>query len=156
MHAPRPDIDPHFSLGGESPLPTKPTSQQRQRSPNLSQDLSQSEEPANKNTGLHVNNNRRGDDFGAHYSMTDDQPSSNIPSTNKAKRATRSDMEPHWGFSEPAEKEKRIYKTAGDGMGGRSGAREWGIGDDSDPDVQADIRRTTRSRRVQADAGANF
>lgn len=41
------------------------------------------------------------------------------------KRATRSDMEQHWAFSEPS-KDKKIYKTAGDGMGGRkSGAPAW-------------------------------
>lgn len=80
--------------------------------------------------------------------------------------------EQHWAFSAPrtdqkiyktagdgmggrkggtdwmiGEGEQKIYKTAGDGMGGRSGARSWGIGDDSDPDVQAAKAGRGRGRR---------
>lgn len=44
-------------------------------------------------------------------------------------------------------------------MGGRrDGARIWGIGDESDPEVDADVRSTARSRSgrpaTQAQAGA--
>ena len=45
------------------------------------------------------------------------------------------------------ETEKKIYVTAGDGMGGRKASgRAWGFGDDSDPEVEAESR--ARGRRV--------
>lgn len=80
-----------------------------------------------------------------------------LPNPSKSGKV-RSDLESHWGFGTP-EPEKKIYKTAGDGMGGRrDGARSWGIGDESDPEVDADVRSTARSRSgrtaTQAQAGA--
>jgi hypothetical protein len=45
------------------------------------------------------------------------------------------------------ESDKKIYVTAGDGMGGRKASgRAWGFGDDSDPEVEAELR--SRGRRV--------
>jgi hypothetical protein len=127
-----------------------------------------------------ANTGRRGNDFGAHYSMADTPPQNeNLP---PSKRSTRSDMAQHWQFEDaPVEKrmyktagdgmggrkggnpiwmepeqDKKIYKTAGDGMGGRNvGGRSWGIGDESDPEVDADVRSSARSRRTQAQAGAS-
>jgi hypothetical protein len=127
-----------------------------------------------------ANTGRRGNDFGAHYSMADTPPQNeNLP---PSKRSTRSDMAQHWKFEDaPVEKrmyktagdgmggrkggnpiwmepeqDKKIYKTAGDGMGGRNvGGRSWGIGDESDPEVDADVRSSARSRRTQAQAGAS-
>ena len=129
-----------------------------------------------------ANTGRRGDDFGAHYSMSD-SPGQN-ENAPPSKRSTRSDLEQNWQFEDaPTEKrmyktagdgmggrkggapswmvpevEKKIYKTAGDGMGGRAtagGGRSWGIGDESDPEVDADVRSSARSRRAQAQAGAS-
>ncbi len=54
-------------------------------------------------------------------------------------------------FTGEGEETKKIYKTAGDGLGGRAGQRSWGFGDDSDPEVQAE---KVRGRRGQAKAGA--
>lgn len=55
----------------------------------------------------------------------------------------------------PPEAEKKVYKTAGDGMGGRGGVgRTWGFGDESDPEDMADYRPSARSRRAQAGGGA--
>ena len=60
-----------------------------------------------------------------------------------------------WMIGEP---DKKIYKTAGDGMGGRkttTGGRGWGIGDDSDPEVNdTDARYRGRGRGPQTQAGA--
>lgn len=103
-----------------------------------------------------ANTSRRGDDFGAHYSMTDSPAQSeNVPPN---KRGTRSDMAQNWQMEDPQtekrgyktagdgmggrkggapawmapEQDQKIYRTAGDGMGGRNvGARSWGIGDES-------------------------
>lgn len=71
------------------------------------------------------------------------------------KGAPRGDMDQHWAFGTP-QMDKKIYKTAGDGMGGRSGARSWGLGDDSDPEINGEAanRRRGRGGRRQAEAGA--
>jgi len=95
----------------------------------LYQDPLYADERTTTNTGLHVNNSRRGDDFGAHYTLTDDE----------------------------TQKEKKIYKTVGDGMGGRrANDRQWGIGDESDPDVpkKSSVRSSVRGRARQAEGGA--
>ena len=127
-----------------------------------------------------ANTGRRGNDFGSQYTMADKPPQNeNLP---PSKRSTRSDMEQHWQYEDreilqqryktagdgmggrkganpiwmEPEQDKKIYKTAGDGMGGRNvGGRSWGIGDESDPEVDADVRPSTRNRRFQAQAGAS-
>ena len=160
VHAARKDADPNFQFTDESsPATAKPKSLQRQKGMGLYQDLIGEEDSnaqstrASQNASTNVNNNRRGNDFGAHYSMTD-SPAPNDENSAPNKRANRSDMDQHWGHETPP-KEKQMYKTAGDGMGGRAGARLWGIGDDSDPEVQANVRPSARSRRaVQAPTGA--
>ncbi len=126
-----------------------------------------------------ANTGRRGNDFGSSMADTESQ-NENLP---PSKRSTRSDMEQHWQFEDRKEIEKKMYKTAGDGMGGRKGgnptwmqpeeekkmyktagdgmggrnigARSWGIGDESDPEVDADVRPSVRGRRTQAQAGAS-
>ncbi|KAI7636971.1 hypothetical protein KC343_g965, partial [Hortaea werneckii] len=137
VHASRPDSEPQFKIADEYTPDQKPKS-----------------------------SSRRADDFDAHYPMGSESPAAaagkenSLPTTNPSKSAgkVRSDLESHWGFGTP-EPEKKIYKTAGDGMGGRrDGARIWGIGDESDPEVDADVRSTARSRSgrpaTQAQAGA--
>ncbi|CAK4032574.1 Hypothetical predicted protein [Lecanosticta acicola] len=126
VHAARKDADPHFELVDESPAPAKAKSFQRQKGMGLYQDPIMEDERASTRNPVKANNGRRGDDFGAHYSMTDNSPAGG----------------------------KKIYKTAGDGMGSRAGGRAWGIGDDSDPEVDADVRPSARSRQ-QAQAGAD-
>ena len=182
MHAARKDADTHFQFTDESSPALEIPKSQHQNGTNLYTDPVNGEEttqrPSSKGTG--VNNNRRGDDFGAHYSMTDSPAQNENIAPNK--HATRSDMEQHWAFSEPS-KDKKIYKTAGDGMGGRKsggpdwmapaegkkiyktagdgmggrrtagGNRSWAIGDESDEDL-ADIKPSFRGRRAQAEAGA--
>lgn len=125
MHKPRPDADPHFRLTDDSPgLPSE------RRRPTTNVDAA-----------------RRGQDFAAHYSIADKSPAG--APTPKPKVAAREELQPHWGFTEPVV-EKKIYKTAGDGMGGR-GARAWGIGDESDPEI---VEKERRGRRGQTKAGA--
>ncbi|KAI7474818.1 hypothetical protein KC357_g5047 [Hortaea werneckii] len=135
VHASRPDSEPQFKIADEY------TPDQKQKS---------------------SHNHRRGDEFDAHYTMGSESPAAGgkenaLPNPSKSGKV-RSDLEWHWGFGTPAP-EKKIYKTAGDGMGGRrDGARSWGIGDESDPEVDADVRSTARSRSgrtaTQAQAGA--
>jgi hypothetical protein len=54
------------------------------------------------------------------------------------------------------ETEKKIYTTAGDGTGNRKGGRSWGIGDESDPEVDTESRPSNRTRRGQAGSGAGY
>lgn len=140
------------------------------------------EEPTPKSSSTNqtsTNTSRRGDDFGApHYRMTDQDE--NTPPAASSKRSTRSDMEQHWTFSEPKQEQKiyktagdgmggrlqeshghnwrgeenqKIYKTAGDGMGGRTGGRGWSIGDEVGArDDEAD-KRFGRGRRAPQQAG---
>ncbi|KAJ8612421.1 hypothetical protein MRB53_037462 [Persea americana] len=125
-HWGKPDADTHYKISDESPgLPAE------KRRPTTNVDAA-----------------RRGQDFGAHYTIVDKSPAG--APTPKPKVAARQELQPSWGFSEPTV-EKKIYKTAGDGMGGR-GARAWGIGDESDPEIQEKERR---GRRAQAKAGAD-
>lgn len=192
MHAARKDADTHFQLNDESsPVVSKSISSQAHSGENLYQDpVSDVVEgqKASNNASTSTNNNRRGNDFGAHYSMTDSQQNENVrPPSN---RGTRDDMKSSWAYETPPaekkgyktagdgmggrkgsapswavpEEEKKMYKTAGDGMGGRAtagGGRSWGIGDDSDPEVDANFVPSARGaggrgRRAQAEAGAAF
>ena len=184
VHAPRKDADAHFKMTDEGDAAEPPRHKAHAQAMALYHDPVFDEEGtpvtnAQSNT-TNTNANRRGDDFGAHYSMTD-SPSGDAGAAGP-KGTSRSDMEQHWEFSSPKatqkvyktagdgmggrkgqpdwmlpqEQEKKMYKTAGDGMGGRAGRRDWGIGDDSDPEVEADRAKATRGRRGQAAAGAGY
>lgn len=151
MHAARKDAVPQWDLTDESPAPGKAQSLQRKQGMGLYQDpLQDDERKPNGTKPIGTNNARRGDDFGAHYSMTDDSPAG--AKVAQKKRATRSDLTAHWGFESPTQ-EKKIYKTAGDGMGSRKGGRSWSFGDE-EQEADAEVRSTARSR-VQAQAGAD-
>ena len=159
VHAARKDADSHFNITDESsPAPDKPKHHHYDNEMDLYKDSTRVE---NQGSGANpdivkANTGRRGDDFGAHYQMTDSQAQNENTAPNT--RATRSDMAHHWKSEDPStekrgyktagdgmggrkggtpawmapEQEKKIYKTAGDGMGGRNvGARSWGIGDES-------------------------
>lgn len=112
---------------------------------------------SSRNNTTSTNNGRRGDDFGEHFSMTDTPSNQNENvAPGGGKGTQRAAMDQHWEFGTPA-KEKKIYKTAGDGMGSRKGGRDWGIGDESDPEVQeANRKSSARGRRAQAQAGAEY
>ena len=185
VHAARKDADPHFNFTDDSsPNRDKPKHHHYDNEMELYKDSTQVENQAKNPSSdiVKANTGRRGDDFGAHYSMAD-TPAQN-ENVAPSKRSTRSDMAQHWQFEDaPTEKriyktagdgmgsrkggapawmapeaEKKMYKTAGDGMGGRAtagGGRSWGIGDESDPEVDADVRSSARSRRTQAKAGAS-
>lgn len=81
---------------------------------------------ASSTTTTNVNNARRGTDFDQHYTMTDNPQPTSTASAAQSERPSssrggpRTDMESHWAFDD-APKERKIYKTAGDGMGGRKG-----------------------------------
>ena len=127
MHAARKDADPHFQFTDESSPALQRPQSQRSNGSNLYDDPVADEQsyqrPSSKGTATNVDNSRRGNDFGAQYSMTD-SPAQN-ENVAPSKRPTRSDMSQHWAFSSP-KPEQKIYKTAGDGMGGRkSGAPAW-------------------------------
>ena len=176
VHAARKDADPHFAINDESsPAVDRPKSSHAQQVRDIYDDPTEEDNQMKKsarNTGFKSDNSRRGDDFGAHYSMADTQDQNAAPN----KGSSRADMQEQWNFGTPAE-EKKIYRTAGDGMGSRKGAdtaevtkkplyktagdgmggrrggnRLWGFGDDSDPEVEADVRKTARSRQQQAGA----
>lgn len=120
VHAARKDAEPHWEMADESPAPSKMKSFQRQKGMGLYQDPLAEDERTSTRNRMNVNNNRRGDDFGPHYSMTDNSPAGG---KQQSKASTRSDLAANWGFESP--QEKKIYKTAGDGMGNRAGPRAW-------------------------------
>ncbi|KJX93531.1 hypothetical protein TI39_contig4297g00003 [Zymoseptoria brevis] len=191
VHAPRKDADSHFDMTDASEGPVKEyevgKSLQRQKGMGLYQDPTMEDErtsygsrSAEKTVSTNTNNSRRGDDFGPHYSMSDNSPAGSKGAQAPNKRGTRTDLSTNWGFDgqvdapkkiyktagdgmgsrkvaeEPTTAPKKIYKTAGDGMGSRSGGRAWGIGDESDPEIDADVRPSARTRRAQAQAGADL
>ena len=96
-------------------------------------------------TNVNSSNIRRGPDINTHYTSTDASPgvsndeNARIDDTRQTGRNAHSKSrtdndQPHWRMDETPEKPKKIYKTAGDGMGGRKTAgREWGIGDFDQP-----------------------
>lgn len=149
MHAARKDAVPQWALTDDSPAPAKTQPFQRKKGMGLYEDPLEGEEPAGN--GVRTNNNRRGDDFGAHYSMTDNSPANAKAAQNK--RAARSDLNANWGFESPVQ-EKKIYKTAGDGMGSRKGGRSWSFGDE-EQEADAKVRSSARSRQAQAQSGAD-
>lgn len=126
VHAARKDADAHFQFTDESsPAVGRLKSVQLQKGSNLYHDpVSENfeDEPIKKpfrDTATHVDNTRRGKDFGAHYTMTDIQLQTE--KDRPTSRGTRSDMDQHWSFDTPPA-ERQIYKTSGDGMGSRKGA----------------------------------
>lgn len=174
VHAARKDADSHFEIADDEPQAEKRKTLQHQQGMAIYDDPTAEENQLKKqsrNTAIASNTGRRGNDFGAHYSMTDDpMPDEN---TRPTSRGTRSDMSQNWSFGTPTEEkkiyktagdgmgnrrganplvpdepEKPIYKTAGDGMGGRRGGsgRGWGIGDDSDIEDDGNIRFSARRR----------
>lgn len=106
-------------------MPDKAKSLQRQKGMGLYQDSTVDDErssmaqehPQSANVSTNVNNSRRGDDFGAHYKLSDESPAGAKPPANK--RGTRTELTSNWGHDSP-KSEKKIYKTAGDGVSNAS------------------------------------
>lgn len=75
----------------------------------------------------------------ANWQASDSSPGARTAPIGKENRPTRRGAgQPSWGFGETDEQEvKKIYKTAGNGMGSRTGARGWGIGDESGEEEEA-------------------
>lgn len=162
MHAPRPDATSHFELTDASPLPKqeqKPKSLQRQKGMGIYHDPVVEDERVVQEShplptaSTTVDTARRGKDFTAQYTMTDSSPATSGRTTGPASRRpnARSDMDAHWSFESP-QPERKIYKTAGDGMGSRSGGRSWGIGDDSDPEIDTSAKAAPRAKGTAKDA----
>ncbi|KAK3675455.1 hypothetical protein LTR78_004538 [Recurvomyces mirabilis] len=154
VHAPRPDADPHFALADDSPAPEKQKSFARHKGMGLYQDPLQDD----SRTAIGKNSHSRANAFEPHYSMADSSPADGHKTQHNAtakSNAARNDMDANWSFDTPV-KEKAIYKTAGNGMGGRRDEdRGWGIGDESDPEVNGTVGDKMRARRgKQARAGA--
>lgn len=114
------------------------------------------EEPSKKPLGSNTNssNIRRGPDINSHYTSTDASPGvSNDENARRddtrqagrnAKSQGRAQNDHHFSLEDTPEKHKQIYKTAGDGMGGRKETnRSWMIGEEeAEPVKQAKIYKT--------------
>nr|POF12809.1 dihydrofolate reductase [Quercus suber] len=174
----RPSDERHWGAGVEEDAPQSPPKRpivHAARPNTVSQfelaDKSPATDAYNKSkkaaTATNIDAARRDDlHFGTDYSPADGH--------SKQSTTTRGDLDQHWGFSTPTQdkkiyktagdgmggragrnmfeetpptKERKIYKTAGDGMGGRNNSsRLWGIGDESDPEVEANARSGARGR----------
>ena len=83
-----------------------------------------------------TNGLNRKKDFDTHFAINDKSPSGHLGNENKhiaddRQKAVKM-MDSHWQMHDSSPHEdKKIYKTAGNGMGSRAGARGWGIGEDS-------------------------
>lgn len=121
VHAARKDADSHFDITDEAQAVDKPKHHHYDNEMDLYKDSTRVENQAGASKAdiVKANNSRRGNDFGAHYQMTDSPVQNENVAPNK--RATRSDMSQHWQFEDAPTIENRGYKTAGDGMGGRKG-----------------------------------
>lgn len=127
MHHARPDADSHFAIADSSPAPDK-----------LAKSLQREKGMALYRNDLFVTEQEQD------------------PNTSNATKS-RADTDSHWSHGTPELQNRKLYKTAGDGMGGRAtatGGRSWGFGDESDPEVDADVRPSARTRRAQVEAGA--
>lgn len=131
VHAPRPDARAHFTIGDKS----SPAQQSyHDEAPNAKQALG---------TITNVDNNSRARDA-PHFSMNDTSPATtankreNRDPTAGHKQANdskaRRNNEASWGFDDTPIQTNKIYKTAGDGMGGRAGSRNWALGGDDEND----------------------
>lgn len=170
MHAARPDAESHFKLAEDSParVEDKPKTLQRQKGMGLYQDpLREDSRTSVKQPNIAHTAHTQPNQSRTSKARTDNDNTTDVsqaqagqhqPNQSRTSKA-RTENESHWDFGTPI-KDKKIYKTAGDGMGGRSGARSWGIGDDSDPETLADVRPSVRSNgrggRAQAEAGADY
>ncbi|KAF1813704.1 hypothetical protein P152DRAFT_457072 [Eremomyces bilateralis CBS 781.70] len=103
------------------------------------------------------NNVARTKDFGAHWDMTDESPEVTHTGENVGPTARKNVSEDRkkvikgldatWEMTDQSpEPTRQIYKTGGDGMGGKKGGRSWGIGDESEGEAE-NVRAGERKGR---------
>ncbi|KAL1305737.1 hypothetical protein AAFC00_007320 [Neodothiora populina] len=154
VHAPRPDANPHFDMN-DAPSPTVQRQLRETRPDALATHLKTERGvlTAEEKRPLGVNNNtsnvRRAADLSIHYTSTDADEGENDENDNRQTgRNTKSNSrlendKSHWRIDETPEKVGKIYKTAGDGMGGRKdSSRSWMIGGDEPLAKEAKIYKT--------------
>lgn len=159
VHAPRPDADPHFNMT-DAPSPAVPRQPKNTRPDSLGTNLkteggvltAEQKKPLTSNQNS--SNIRRGPDINTHYTSTDASPGvSNDENARRddfrqggrnTKSSSRAENDKaHWRVDETPEKVGKIYKTAGDGMGGRKDAdRSWMIGQEHSEPTEAKIYKT--------------
>lgn len=122
--------------------------------------------PLQNNTN--INNARRKQDMNGHFEISQQEPSKTSAedarggSQNDQNRfnsnnmnSKRSEMESSLfsQYQEPPRTEPKIYKTAGDGMGGRAGARSWDFGDAESAPAEKQYGSRGREKQVYKTAG---
>ncbi|KAF2151380.1 hypothetical protein K461DRAFT_228325 [Myriangium duriaei CBS 260.36] len=120
VHAPRPDAKTNFDITDEN-------TPEHGRRP--------------MKTTTNVDAARRHADHDPHFNLQNSgSRNENVPPTKPVSNVSkaRSDMVSNFSFSQMMEEDpaqtKKIYKTAGDGMGGRAGTRFWDVSADDAPD----------------------
>ena len=111
VHPPRKDHDTHYEISDDSPagaaMPRK--------------------------TSTNVDAARRGNDFASKYELADSSPANTKENTKPERQSFRGELEPTWSVADSPPKPRKIYNTAGDGMGGRKGAFNPIIGEPERP-----------------------
>nr|OQO26133.1 hypothetical protein B0A51_04527 [Rachicladosporium sp. CCFEE 5018] len=168
----RPDDDRHWGAGVDEDAPPTQPKREVVHAPRKDADTHYTlsdDSPAHipnrpLNPATSVNASRRDEDF-AHHTDSPAKPQQHdatSPSTTGFKKIYNTAGDGMGGRKIKgeetlAESQKKIYKTAGDGMGGRKGSgRLWGFGDESDPEAKEEVVRTGRGRRQQQEAGAGY
>ncbi|GAM90956.1 hypothetical protein ANO11243_090030 [Dothideomycetidae sp. 11243] len=120
VHAPRPDAKTNFEITDEN------TPEAQGKRP--------------LKTETNINSARRHADHDPHFNLRNTTPGNENAPAKAVSNVTkaRSDMESSWNFGqmqeEETQKSSKIYKTAGDGMGGRAGTRFWDVAGDDAPE----------------------
>ncbi|KAK5131917.1 hypothetical protein LTR08_000505 [Meristemomyces frigidus] len=166
VHAARPDADAHFQLtdnASPAAASSKPPSFQRQKGLDLYQDTVHDNARAEHHRQPNINHSRRGDDIGAPYDMMTEASGEDRQVGQGRTSKARTLNESSWDFGEQGP-ERSVYKTAGDGMGGRKGQghRGWGIGSESGSEGEG-AGQAVRKRKdgrggrlAQAEAGSEY
>lgn len=156
VHQPRPDAKPHFEFADDGTpdadkvapskkglLHNKGMGLYKDHVLGQDEDTPAAKKPLSNVTGVHINNDNRLKDFGANWEMADQSPSTARPTQDRkvsedTKKVIKG-LDAHWSlFDESPEQSKKenagtraIYKTHGNGMGGRKGAAPtWGFDDE--------------------------
>ncbi|KAG8626819.1 hypothetical protein KVT40_005764 [Elsinoe batatas] len=151
-HVPKPqkEHERHFGYGidddDNTPQKRNPTHLPRPDAKTnfeMTEDISPHKGPLSTKTN--INTSRRHDDYDAQFQMKNasSPAGENAPkprSNTNAALKPRDDMRSNWSLAEmgsddaPGIQNKKIYKTAGDGMGGRAGTRFWDVSADDAPE----------------------
>ncbi|GAB7356182.1 hypothetical protein MBLNU459_g6770t1 [Dothideomycetes sp. NU459] len=155
VHAPRPDADTHFKMTDDH----SPAAERNFK--NIRADALQNHcdsgtagysSTGNKQplgTIRNTNNNRRGNDFNnPHFSVNGKSPNTQDENAHDNSRGTtaskdHNEMASNWRMDETPEKPLKIYKTAGNGIGGRKGAESlWDMNPEEAPVKAPKIYKT--------------